>query len=187
MKAKVFTKPNISEYDKFYQTYMDYLPDELDIIEQLSLQKKIILDFISSLSEEQALFSYAEGKWSIKEVLGHMIDTERVFSYRALSISRGEQKKLPGFEQDDYVVNGKFNLRSLKNLSNEYEGLRNSNIALFSTFDNEQLSRHGIASEKVVSVNALLFMLAGHELHHIKILRENYKQIVGGQYGNGYC
>jgi uncharacterized damage-inducible protein DinB len=183
----VFFKPAKSEYDNYYQTYMDYLPDQLNIIEQLSLQKKIILDFISSLSEEQSLFSYTEGKWSIKEVLGHLIDTERVFSYRALAISRGEQQKLPGFEQDDFVANGKFNLRALKNLSDEYEGLRNSNIALFSSFDQEQLSRTGIASEKIVSVNSLLFMLAGHELHHIKILRENYKQIVGGQDGNGYC
>ncbi|MDP2302760.1 MAG: DinB family protein [Ignavibacteria bacterium] len=172
---KIFFKPETSEYDKFYQTYMDYLPDELDIIGQLLTQKQIVLDFISSLTEDSALFSYAEGKWTIKEVLGHMIDTERVFSYRVLAISRGEQQKLPGFEQDDYVINGKFNLRPLKSLSNEYESLRNSNIALFRSFETGQLSRKGIASEKSVSVNALLFMLTGHELHHIKILREKYK------------
>jgi uncharacterized damage-inducible protein DinB len=174
---KIFFKPETSEYDKFYQTYMDYLPDELDIIGQLLTQKQIVLDFISSLTEDSALFSYAEGKWTIKEVLGHMIDTERVFSYRVLAISRGEQQKLPGFEQDDYVVNGNFNLRSLESFSDEYESLRNSNIALFRSFDAEQLSKKGIASEKSVSVNALLFMLTGHELHHIKILRESYKSL----------
>ncbi|HRI47737.1 MAG TPA: DinB family protein [Ignavibacteriaceae bacterium] len=178
--TKKLTKPFEEEYDNYYKTYINYLEDEINITLQLSNQRDILVDYLNSITEGDAEFAYTEGKWTIKEVLGHMIDTERVFSYRAMSIARGELKPLPGFDQDEFVVRGDFNLRSVENLLDEYVGLRNSNIALFNSFNEEQINRVGIASEKRVSVRALIFMLCGHELHHFKILREKYLQKIGG-------
>ena len=110
----------------------------------------------------------------MKEVLGHVIDTEKIMAYRALAIARGEKQSLPGFEQDEYVAESNFNNRSLDDLINEFLTARESNLILFKSFDEEILNRRGIASESEITVLALIYIIAGHEKHHMKVLREKY-------------
>jgi len=114
-------------------------------------------------------------KSTVKEIVGHLMDVERVFAYRALSIARGEKKSLPGFEQDEYVKNGMFNLRTLPDLIYEFRLLRECNILLFKGLDKSVWQNRGLANDTVVTVLALMFMTAGHEKHHLNILKERYK------------
>ena len=117
---------------------------------------------------------YAPGKWSVKEILGHLNDTERIFAYRALRISRGDQTPLAGFEQDDYVRNGPFARHPLEDLIEDYIAVRRATISLFRNLDEAAWTRRGVASENEVTVRALAYMIAGHELHHRRILEEKY-------------
>ncbi|MGD8428080.1 MAG: DinB family protein [Balneolaceae bacterium] len=165
--------PEIDEYDQYYQSYIDLL-DTDNIIQTLTRQGQETFALIQRLSPEEAAYRYADGKWSVKEVIGHLIDTERVMSYRAMCISRGDQTSLPGFDQDDYVVNGHFDERSLQNLSAEYDALRNANISMFNGLAGEQILRKGTANGVTVSVWALAYIIAGHEKHHLRILKEKY-------------
>jgi len=125
-------------------------------------------------SERDGSFRYAPGKWTVKEVLGHVTDTERIFTYRALRIARGDQTPLASFEQDDYVKNGGFGERTLASLAEEFALVRAASIALFRSFSEEAWSRRGIASQKEVSVRGLAFITAGHQIHHRLILEERY-------------
>jgi uncharacterized damage-inducible protein DinB len=165
--------PLEDEYPEFYSVYVKQIPHE-GIIGLLKKGRDELQSYIKTLSEDGGLFSYAEGKWSIKEVLGHMVDVERVHSYRAMCFARGETKSLPGFEQDDYVKKANFNSRSLSSIADELLQLRNANIALFESFDEETLERKGSANNYEISVRAFIFIIAGHELHHLKILKERY-------------
>ena len=166
-------RPKQNEYAPYYDTYIKKL-DGNDIIKILSDQLKRTTNLLNSISEEKGNYSYADGKWSIKEMVGHLIDGERVFSYRALCIARGEQQPLPGFEQDDYVKIAQFDKRKLTSLVDEYKFTREADIALFKTFDEESKSRWGTASNNKVTVRALMFIIAGHEEHHINILKTKY-------------
>lgn len=121
-------------------------------------------------------YSYEEGKWTVKEVVGHLIDTERVMAYRAVCIARGEKQPLPGFDQDAYVKSGNFNKRELFDLIYEFRLLRESNMLLAKGFDEKALQRRGVASKNEVTVLALLYIIAGHEKHHMNILQERYKK-----------
>ncbi len=123
---------------------------------------------------EKEEYRYAEGKWTVKEVLGHICDTERILGYRALCIARGEQKELPGFDENHYVSNGYFNKRSLYDLAHEFSIVRESNIALFKSFDENILDKKGTANKNIMSVRSILFMIAGHEKHHINVIKERY-------------
>ena len=125
-------------------------------------------------SEREGNFRYAPEKWTVKEVLGHVNDTERIFTYRALRIARGDQTPLSGFEQDDYVRGGNFAERTLADLADEFGYVRSASIALFRSLQKEAWSRRGVANEKDVTVRALAFIVAGHELHHRLILEERY-------------
>ncbi|MFI5237024.1 MAG: DinB family protein, partial [Ignavibacteriales bacterium] len=131
-------------------------------------------DILNSFSEHRGNFRYADGKWTVKELVGHLLDSERVFAYRALCIARGEKKSLPGFEQNDYVMEGNFNRRELFDLNYEFRLLRESNLLLFRSFTPEMMQRKGFANETTVSVLALIFIIAGHEKHHMNVLREKY-------------
>ena len=126
------------------------------------------------IDETRGNFRYAPDKWSIKQLVGHMEDSERVFAYRATSIARGDKTPFPGFEQDDYVKNGGFGERRLTDLAEEFAAIRSASIALFRTLNPEAWTRHGTASNKTISVRALAFIIAGHELHHQRILEERY-------------
>ena len=166
-------KPKPEDYDAIYSGYISLIGDD-DIIEVLKEQIKTSEKFLKTFTEKQGNYSYADGKWTVKEVLGHVIDTEKIMAYRALSFARGEKQSLPGFEQDDYVAESNFNKRSLVDLINEFITIRESNIILFKSFNEEILIRRGTASESEVTVLALIYIIAGHEKHHMKFLKEKY-------------
>ena len=166
-------KPEPGDYAPYYENYIK-LVDGDDILKILNDQSKKTQDVLNSFSEHKGNFRYADGKWTVKEVVGHLLDTERVFAYRALCIARGEKKSLPGIEQDDYVSAGNFNGRELFELNYEFRLLRESNLLLFRSFTTEMLKKRGFANETSVTVLAILFIIAGHEKHHMKVLREKY-------------
>lgn len=166
--------PEPAEYADYYSGYMKYIPEDENIIEVLQHGKDNLQALISSLTEEKGNFAYAAGKWSVKEVLGHLADVERVMAYRAMCIARGEKQSLPGFEQDDYVKAAGFNKRSLTSLADELFHVRSSSIALFKSFTDQDGIRSGKANNFTTSARAFMFIIAGHELHHMKILKERY-------------
>ena len=165
--------PDSSEYDSYYKGYIDRVEGrQLSLI--LRQQRARLLEILDGMSEDQADYRYAEGKWSIKELIGHLIDTERVFVYRAMSIARGEQQSLPGFDQDDYAVRGGFHQRSILSLKGEYEAVRNASIAFFESLDPASWLKTGTANDVNVSVRAIGYILPGHEAHHLSVLQERY-------------
>lgn len=166
-------RPAENDYAPYYKGYIAKIQGD-DILKILHQQTKECQTILNSFPEHKGDYRYAEGKWSVKQVIGHIMDTERVFTYRALCIARGEKQPLPGFEQDDYVNTGKFESRNLFELIYELRLLRESNLLLFKSFDDEMLKRRGNASGYDVTVNALLFMIAGHMQHHLDILKERY-------------
>lgn len=166
-------RPNPGDYSTYYENYIKLIEGD-DILKILNEQSKKTQDILNSFSEHRGNFRYADGKWTIKEIVGHLLDTERVFAYRALCIARGEKKTLPGFDQDDYVSGGNFNRRELFDLNYEFRLLRESNLLLFRSFTPEMLKLKGFANESSVTVLAILFIIAGHEKHHMNILREKY-------------
>lgn len=173
MSNSIITRPAPNEYAPYYGGYMNIVPDG-DIVALLTQQMPATLALIRGLAEEQGSWRYAPEKWSIKELCGHIIDAERVFAYRALRFARGDQTPLPGFEQDDFIAHANFAARSLNDLADEYEAVRRATIALLGSLDDAAWQRSGIASENEMSVRALAYGIAGHELHHLKILRERY-------------
>jgi uncharacterized damage-inducible protein DinB len=143
-------------------------------VQILDQQLKETLALLAEIPESRAGYRYAEGKWSIKELLGHVIDSERIFAYRALRFGRNDSIAIEGFEQDDYVATGGFDNRTLVDLAGEFEHVRRATIDLFRGFPEEAWRRAGIASENSVSVRALAFIIAGHERHHRDVLRSRY-------------
>jgi len=166
-------RPEDNEYAPSYAGYIALVPGH-DAVAALEAQRLHMMQMLSARSEREGNFRYGPGKWSVKEVLGHMADAERVFTYRAMRIGRGDQTALPGFEQDDYVKNGGFGDRKLADLAEEFAAIRAASIALFRSLNDTAWMRRGTASDKEVSVRALAFMTAGHELHHQRILEERY-------------
>jgi hypothetical protein len=167
-------KPKSGDYNPYYHRYITLIGDD-DIIEVLEEQRKTSEEFLKTLTEKQGIYSYADGKWTVKEVLGHVIDTERIMAYRALAFARCDKQSIPGFEQDEYVAESDFNNRPLDDLINEFITVRESNIILFKSFDEEILNRRGTASESEITVLALIYIIAGHEKHHMNIMREKYE------------
>jgi hypothetical protein len=166
-------RPEPTEYADFYANYVSRVPGS-DVLGVLESQRLQMLQMFAGRSERDGSFRYAPGKWVVKEVLGHITDTERIFTYRALRIARGDQTRLPGFEQDDFVRNGGFAERTLADLTEEFGLVRSASIALFRSFQEGAWPRRGIASEKEVTVRALAFITAGHQIHHRLILEERY-------------
>ncbi len=166
-------RPAKGDYGEYYQKYIDLVKGD-DIFRILVEQNMDSQNVLNSFSESKGNYKYAEGKWSVKEVIGHMMDVERIFAYRALCIARGETNQLPGMDQDMYVSNGNFNKRQLFDLNYEYRLLRESNILLFGGFDKSVLQNKGTASGYEVTVLALMFMTVGHEKHHLNVLMERY-------------
>lgn len=165
--------PAAGTYAPYFDTYISKVKGQ----DPIQLLKSQILDFKALLSEvpdEHEEFRYAPGKWSVKEVVGHIIDCERVFAYRAMSIARGEQANLPGFEEDDYVRVANFDRRSLYDLAHDFGFVRESTISLFKSFSEEDLDRIGKANGNPVCPRAIIYMIAGHHIHHEQVLRERY-------------
>jgi uncharacterized damage-inducible protein DinB len=170
---KNLQKPETTEYAPFYGTYINKLP-ETDILTLLSEQVEEVLATCSSATEAEAEKPYAEGKWSLKELLQHMIDTERIMTYRALCFSRGERHSLPGFEENEYAENSDANRRNLSDILDEYRLNRQSTLALIKSFSPEMVLKTGNANGNPVSVRAVIWMIAGHESHHLGIIKSRY-------------
>lgn len=161
------------EYPGYYQYYIDQLPQE-DLINLLRNQKLQMLSFLARLESESLNFSYAEGKWTVAEVIQHILDTERIFQYRALCIARKDKTPLPGYDQDAYVPFSGANERSVESFIIEYQTLRDSGISLFQTFSPSMLTERGNSNGKPLSTAAAGFIIAGHEKHHLNLFKTNY-------------
>ncbi|MFI5136870.1 MAG: DinB family protein [Sphingobacteriales bacterium] len=168
----MINRPQPDEYSAFAARYVDLVGNG-PILEILKDLQQSTYNFFVGIDPDKAAYAYAEGKWTIKQVLGHMSDTERVFAYRALVFSR-EAIELPGFDQDVYMEKATFNNRSLEDIANEFKTIRESTLYLLRSLTEEQSMQKGVASGNPVSVRALAYMMAGHEMHHIKVLKEKY-------------
>jgi len=167
-------RPDESEYPPYAAKYVALVAGN-DVLASLAKQIEETTALLKPVDERRASeFVYAPGKWTIKQILGHMLDTERIFAYRALCVARGETAALPGFEQDDYVATGAFGERTLSNLLDEFQTARKSTIALFRNLPQPAWMRRGNANKFPVSVRGIAYLAAGHEAHHVKILREKY-------------
>jgi DinB family protein len=166
-------KPDSTEYAPYYERYISLVPDG-EIVVTLGKQIEGTLGLIRGLSAAQGDLRYAPGKWSVKEVIGHLIDGERIFAYRALRFARNDATPLPGFDENSFVDNAGFGARSLADLADEFEYTRKSNIYLFKSLDGDPSLRRGVASDNKISVRAVAYIIAGHELHHMGILRSRY-------------
>lgn len=166
-------KPEKNEYNEYYDRYVS-LVEEPEIVSAFEKQLDEMHELFSLISDEKSAFSYAEGKWTIKELVGHLIDSERIFGYRALRISRGDETPTEGFEQDDYVANAPFNDYKFSDLVKEFELVRQSNILFFRHLKVSDWTRTGTANESPISVRALAYIMVGHIRHHANILRERY-------------
>ncbi|AMR31117.1 hypothetical protein A0256_06600 [Mucilaginibacter sp. PAMC 26640] len=169
----MISRPQPDEYPVFAETYVSMVPQGADVMRILVDAQASSYDLFTSLNERQAQYAYAEGKWTVKQVLGHMADTERFFGFRAFVFSR-EQTSLPGFEQDVYVNNTNYNSRTLQSLAEEFKVTREANLFVFGNLTDEQINCEGTASGNRVTVRALIYMAAGHEMHHLRILKERY-------------
>lgn len=167
------TKPAKSEFLPYYERYISLVPDG-DVISTLIAQMIDTQALLRALPNSVATYRYAPDKWSLNEVVGHMIDSERLFAGRALRFARNDATPIPGFEQDDYVRNATFDAYPLSELASELEAVRHSTIFLFRHMNEEAWTRRGIANNAEVSVRALAFIIAGHELHHREILSARY-------------
>jgi len=165
--------PEASEYLPYYHKYISMVKGD-DLIPALETQIGDTVPTLRGIGEDKSLHRYAPGKWSIKEVLGHLTDAERIFAYRAMRFARKDQQALPGFEQDDYVAAAGSDARPWSELIAEFEHVRRASVLLFRGFSPEAAMRSGTASNASVSVRALGYIIAGHELHHMAILRERY-------------
>lgn len=166
-----YLKPN--EFNSYYTPYINLVEDK-DIITALQQNLKETITFYKSIPEEKWLYSYADGKWTINQVVQHILDTERIFAYRALCFSRKENLELPGFDQDEYLVNSAANTRSKESLIEEYVSIRNATITLFKNFSNEMFMQVGTASNSPLSVRAAGFIIVGHEKHHCNVIKDKY-------------
>jgi len=166
-------KLNSTEYASYYSKYVDLVP-EGDLTSILLQQMNETVDILKGLTEQQAHFSYGVGKWSIKEVIGHITDTERIMGYRLLSFARGEKAELPGYDDNEYVRNAYFNSLFLQDLLENFEITRESTLQLIKSLPKEAYIRRGKANGSEVSVRAIVCIIAGHELHHRKLIEECY-------------
>ena len=167
-------QPLESEYAPYYQGYVAHVSED-EILPVLRSQLDALDVLLGRVGPERETFRYAEGKWSIREIVGHLIDSERVFGYRAFCIARGESQNLPGFEQNDYILTAPYDRIDLEDLLSEFRLVRQSNLAMFRTLDEAAWARIGTANENQVSVRALAFIMAGHVRHHMGVLRERYE------------
>ncbi|MQA91479.1 MAG: DUF664 domain-containing protein [Gemmatimonas sp.] len=165
--------PEEGEYASFYGTYVDQVRTG-NLLERLRHQGQRVDDAVSATTEEESLRSYAPGKWTVRQVLGHMADSERVFSYRLLRIGRSDPTPLAGFEQNPYVAAADFNARRLSDLAEDFRIVRRATLRLLDTLSADDLTRTGIVNGDPISARALVFVIAGHAEHHLRILRDQY-------------
>ena len=167
------TRPDKEDYHAFYETYIGKISTN-DIVEALTQRFSTTMAFISSIPMEKWDFAYAEGKWTIKELLVHLLDAERIFTNRALRIARNDKTALPGFDQDDYAPFTGANERSAASIIEEYESVRKASLTLFKNLSTEMWQRKGVASDSTITPLAIAYIILGHETHHFSVLRERY-------------
>jgi len=168
------TQLHSGEYAPFYANYIAQVSNEYTLMEELEISVHRLIKFVQNIPMDKYDYRYAEGKWTIKDILQHLIDAERIFAYRALRFARNDKTELPGFEENAYadVANG--DKRSIMDLLTELSVVRQSTLSLFKTFTEEQLLRSGIASKNNMSVRALGFVIIGHQNHHQQVFKERY-------------
>lgn len=166
-------KPSAGEYPSYFESYIDQVP-EGNLLEILISQIEETTAFLSTLEESQWNYRYAPGKWTLKEMLGHISDTERIMGYRLLRISRGDQTPLSGYDEDEYVKGASFQNQSIAELLEEFRAVRHSTYTLLRGLNEDGWGRTGVANDKEISVRAIAYIIAGHELHHVKIIKEKY-------------
>ena len=160
----------VNEYSKFNATYIKAI-ENVELLEELEISLHDFIKFVQNIPLEKFDYRYAEGKWTIKDIIQHIIDAERIFSYRALRISRNDKTPLSGFEENEFVKNTNANNRNIQELLTEFSAVRHSNLFLFKSFSQEQLTRMGVVSDNEVSVRALGFLILGHQKHHQKVFQ----------------
>ena len=166
--------PKAGQLSENYQSYLKYVKPEDDLLELIRKQKDETQQFLGSIEVSREGFVYAPGKWQLKEVAGHVCDTERIMCYRALRIARNDKTPLPGFEENDYTAASNYSRRSLKNISEELKSVRVATITLIENFSAEMIDQKGIANNVDVSVRGIIFMIYVHQQHHMRIIRERY-------------
>lgn len=173
---RIIPKPDKSEYPDYAEIYMKLVPADGFVLKHLASNFETVKNFIYSLPPEKLLYKYGEDKWTIKEILVHIVDDERIYAYRALRFARNEKQSLPGFDQEDYARYSGANERNLENIFAEYEAVRRATIALYEGLPEDSLLRKGVGSSTYHSatVRALAYHIAGHELRHINIIKERY-------------
>ncbi len=167
-------KPQSNEHGAYYLTYISLVPDDGQLLQHMRDGLQAVREAVAAIPASWLTKPFAEGEWTVHEILVHMIDAERIFAYRALRVGRGDTTPLPGFDQDPYVPLSRANERTLDSILAEYAAVRAASLALFDSFDEEDYLRLGTASDNPVSVRALAYMLVGHEQHHLNSLRANY-------------
>ncbi len=172
-------RPAAHEFPAYYEQYVDQVQAD-DVLTVLREQREEIATLGSTLDDDRARFRYEEGKWSIKEVIGHLTDAERIFGMRALCIARGETQPIPGFDENVYVSNAVFDERPIESIVDEWFSLRDANIRLLESLAEPDLSRIGIANGKPITSRAIFWTVAGHTIHHVRVLRERYLPLLEG-------
>ena len=171
----MITDLRTDEYGNFYQPYIDALPNEhSDLIDHLIFSKEEALSLLDKLAKEKHNYVYAEGKWTIKEIIQHIIDAERVFNYRALRIGRGDTTNLHGFDENDFVANSNARERNFQDILKEFLSLRNTTIYLYGSLTQDALLNIGMISGNSMSVRALGYITSGHLIHHLRVIKNRY-------------
>ena len=166
-------RPSENEYPPFFENYIAEV-NEVDIISVMEKQKQEILNLFKIVKPEKETYSYAESKWSFREIFGHLVDSERVFGYRAFCISRGETAELPSFDENKYVFNSNYNKRELSEIIEEFSLLRDANLKFLKNLNEIEWKRIGTVNGNPVSVRAIAYIIAGHVRHHLKVLQKFY-------------
>lgn len=167
------TSPDFNTLPPFYRNYVSFV-EQLEMLPALKASAEAAQTLIRKIPEEKGIYRYAEGKWSIKELICHMMDAERIFAYRALRFARNDHTPLAGFEENDYATQANAHARTLEQLAREMQNLRATTIDLFSSFTSEMLQRTGTANNSLVSVVNIGYIIAGHETHHCSVLKQRY-------------
>jgi uncharacterized damage-inducible protein DinB len=165
---------NTTEYASYYGSYIAQVSEEFTLVEELEISLHRFIKFVQDIPMDKIDYRYAEGKWTIKDIIQHIIDAERIFAYRALRFARNDKSELPGFEENDYVYEAQGNQRSIMELLTEFSALRHSTILLYKSFKDKELLRLGTASENPMSVRAIGFIIIGHQNHHQKVFEVRY-------------
>lgn len=171
---KKIPKPHFTEHTLYYEQYLNLVNEEVSVLEQLKQNAKRITQLYKSLPQEKLLYAYAEGKWTMKDILQHLTDVERVFTYRAMRFARKDKTPLPFFDENEFARNAMADRISITKLLKEYNATRNATVAFFNNLTAKQLKETGFASQTLTSVRACLWIICAHEVHHLNIIKERY-------------